>query len=190
MNEIWKPIKDYEGLYEVSNTGRIRSIERTVKRLNRYKTYTNQLIPEKIKKGSPDKDGYLKVGLWKNNKCCTTSIHRIVATAFINNPKMLPQVNHLDENKCNNRVDNLQWCSPLENINHGTGKARRTKTMSKPVLQFDPFGNFIREYKSISDTRNYGFCFQGVGYCCIGKTSMYKNFIWKYKDNINSVNSL
>ena len=189
-NEIWKDVIGYEGLYIVNNFGIVKSVKRTVRKINRYKTYTNQPIPEKIKYGTPDKDGYLKIGLWKDNKIKTISIHRIVANAFIPNPYNLPQINHIDENKENNKVSNLEWCTPVYNVNHATGKERRIKSVSKPVLQFDLQGNFIKEYKSIADTKNYGFCFQGVGMCCIGKTTKYKGFIWKYKENNYSIDRI
>ncbi|WP_284461593.1 NUMOD4 domain-containing protein [Chryseobacterium sp.] len=190
MNEIWKPIKDYEGLYEASNMGRIKSVERVVKRLNRYKTYTNQIIPEKIKKGSPDKDGYLKVGLWKNNKCLTTSIHRIIANTFLDNPDVLPQVNHVDEDKQNNCVANLEWCSPIENINHGTGMLRSRLSNIKPVLQFDMNGTYVRTWDNYFDAaKHYNVSFKAISQA-VRKKICSAGYQWrkiKIGDNIKPI---
>ena len=104
MNEvIWKPIKGYEGLYEVSNTGLIRS-------LNCYNYKEPRIMHTSLRK-----DGYLSVGLSKNNKQITRTVHRLVAEAFLPNPDNLEMVNHKDENKANNNVDNLEWCSRAYN---------------------------------------------------------------------------
>ena len=109
LNEIWKPIKGYEGLYEVSNFGRIKSLK---------------FGKERILKGSKDKYGYLQVVLSKNNKSKTFKVHRLVSEAFIPNPDNLPQVNHKDENPSNNNVNNLEWCDKTYNNNYGTRNTR------------------------------------------------------------------
>jgi hypothetical protein len=110
--EIWKDIPDYEGLYQVSNLGDIRSLKRK-KAIN--------LLP------SIGTDGYYRLNLHKNGGK-TSSIHRIVAQAFIPNPDNKPQVNHKDGNKLNNHFDNLEWCTPKENTNHAhlTGLANNS----------------------------------------------------------------
>ena len=179
--EIWKDVFGYEGLYEISNFGNIKSIERLIIRTSKKGIETPQLIKESIKKGSPDKDGYLKVCLWKKGVYKTTSIHRLVALNFIPNPKNKPQVNHIDENKRNNYINNLEWNTCIENIRHGTGIERSKKSSSKPVMQYTIDGVFIKEYVSVSDTKNFGFCFQGVHNCCIGKVKHYKKYVWKFK---------
>ena len=111
-NEIWKDIEGYEGLYQVSNSGRVKNIKR------------NRLL-----KPFPDKNGYLRVDLFKNSRSSTKSVHRLVAKAFISNPNNLPQVNHKDENPSNNNVENLEWCSTQYNITYGTRSERASKTM-------------------------------------------------------------
>ena len=118
MNEIWKNIAGYEGLYEVSSFGRVRSL---------------RFGKTKILKPGKNKKGYLRVSLCKNGKQKTFFVHRLVAQAFLENPQNLPQINHKDENKQNNRLENLEWCSCDYNNNYGTrneraGKANRGRT--------------------------------------------------------------
>ena len=117
MNEeIWKPIVGYEGLYEVSSYGRVRSLDK----------YDSRNCFRKGKVLSPFKDryGYLSVVLSCNGKCKTINVHRLVAKAFLPNPDNLPQVNHKNEDKSDNRVDNLEWCDSKYNNNYGTRKDR------------------------------------------------------------------
>ena len=109
MEEIWKDIKGYEGLYKVSNLGRVKSVH-----FNHSKKVT-----EKILKPIKDRDGYVDAFLYKNGKVKHFKMHRLVAQAFIPNPNNLPQINHIDENVNNNRVDNLEWCTVGYNINYG-----------------------------------------------------------------------
>lgn len=182
--EIWKDVLGYEGLYEVSNYGLIKSKQRVVTRKSKKGLIVNQLVNEVIKKSILDKDGYQKVCIWKNGKSKNVFVHRLVAIAFINNPENKPQVNHIDENKENNKYTNLEWSTSLENIRHGTGIERSRISSSKPVVQFTLDGVFIKEYKSVSDTKNFGFCFQGVHNCCINKIKHYKKFVWKFKTDI------
>ena len=115
--EIWKDIKGYEGKYMVSNLGRFKS-------LNYRRTGK-----EKILEGYPDKDGYLYVQLWKDGKGKNCRINRLVAQAFLENPQNLPEVNHKDEDKTNNRVENLEWCTTQYNIKYGTGIKRRAEKL-------------------------------------------------------------
>ena len=114
--EIWRPVVGYEGLYEVSNFGRVRSIDRIVP----YKNGGVQFKRRKILSQKTDKDGYKHVTLCVNNKLKTYMVHRLVAIAFIPNPLNLPQVNHKDENRTNNYVGNLEWCDAYYNRNYGT----------------------------------------------------------------------
>ena len=126
--EEFRDIPGYEGLYEVSNLGRVRSLE-----------------TERILKPSKNTWGYLFVSLYKNGIKKAVRIHRLVALAFIPNPDNLPCINHKDEDKTNNTVDNLEWCDDKYNANYGTRNERIAEKTRKPVLQFDLLGNFIRE---------------------------------------------
>lgn len=179
MIEIWRDIKDYEGLYQVSNFGRVRSL---VTDSHRRKRILKQSF----------RGYYLKVKLIKDNKQKIVSVHRLVAEAFLPNPLNLPCVNHKDENKTNNSVDNLEWCDYRYNTNYGTANKRRSKVMtngkqSKPVLQFTKTGDFIREWPSTSEiNRQLGYNVGNISHCCLGNTRLktYKGYIWKYKETL------
>ena len=169
MKEEWKDIKDYEGLYQVSNWGRVKSLNYNGTRKPRLMT------PSETKKG------YLVVHLRKNGESKTCRVHRLVAKTFIPNPNNLPQINHLDEDKTNNRVENLEWCTSKDNCNHGTRNERRIKTQSKPVLQLSLSGDFIREWSSIAECGRNGFHQGLVCQCCNGKRKTHKGFRFMYK---------
>lgn len=129
--EVWKIIKDYEN-YEISNFGRIKKNNKILKQ------YEN------------DK-GYLYVALYKNNKRKMFRTHRLVALTFIENKNNLPEVNHKDENKLNNHIDNLEWCNRIYNMNYGTTQQKLIKRKCKVINQYDLDGNFIRQWKSIKE---------------------------------------
>lgn len=125
--EIWKSVPNYEGIYEVSNFGKVRSVKRLIVDKN------NRLINRKeiILKPSTDEKGYKKIKLFAGGKAYTTHVHRLVALAFIPNPHNMPQVNHKDENKSNNRVENLEWCTARYNATYGTRLKRRRETFKR-----------------------------------------------------------
>ena len=125
--EIWRPVVGYEGLYDVSSYGRVRSLDRYVK--GRYGNY--RLHKGKILSPAKDTTGYLKVVLACNGKCKTIKVHRLVAQVFILNPDNLLEVNHKDEDKTNNRVENLEWCNRKYNCNYGSRNIRRRETLIK-----------------------------------------------------------
>ena len=128
MNEeIWRPIVGYEGLYEVSNTGQVKSFDRYVK----YSNGRIHLHKGKVLSPIKDRDGYLQVNLCYSGRINSIKVHRLVAQAFIPNPDNLPQVNHRDEDKSNNRVDNLEWCTAKYNNNYGTRKDKVRETAIK-----------------------------------------------------------
>lgn len=124
MKEIWKPIKGYEGLYEISNKGRVKSLARYYKAFG----YRKIRIEEKIMSPVESPQGYYQIGLSKEGAKKHVQIHRLVAQAFIPNPQNLPFINHKDENKKNNCIDNLEWCTPEYNVNYGSGIARAEET--------------------------------------------------------------
>ena len=147
MQEIWKDIEGYEGLYQVSNKGRVKSLSRLVVRVGK----PNYITKEKILKCSELKGtGYPAVSLGSNNNFKSMLVHRLVAQAFIPNPDNLPEINHIDNNKNNNHVNNLEWCNRLYN------ERQKPKHISgypaKPIEQIDVITNeIIAEFESISD---------------------------------------
>lgn len=161
--EIWKDINGYIGLYQVSNLGNVKSIKRNV-----------------ILKPNSHTKGYLKVHLYKGGVKSAKYIHRLVAESFIPNPKNYLQVNHKDENKKNNIVDNLEWCDVVYNVNYGSGVNRRSKVISKKVMQLDLNGNIIKIWNSISETNKYGFYHQNIIACCKGRLKTHRGYLWKY----------
>ncbi len=116
--EIWKDIDGYEGIYQVSNLGNVKSLERIIHRISRWGTPSPFIVREKLIK-PVNRNGYLYYNLSKNGVCTRMSAHRLVAKAFIPNPDNLPQINHKDETTDNNCVDNLEWCDAKYNINYG-----------------------------------------------------------------------
>lgn len=177
--EIWKAVDGYEGLYEVSSYGNVRSVDRmeslpngTVRRRN------GCILKQKFAS-----NGYLKCNLSKNTKEKTESVHRLVAQAFIPNPNNLPEVNHKDEDKANNHVDNLEWCSHLYNMRFGTGSKRAAEKQSTPVLQIDKDTNeIIAEYSSMAEAGRQLNIRQGnISNCCKGKYNTTGGFKLIYK---------
>lgn len=131
--EKWIPIKGFSN-YLISNLGRVKSLS---------KSYRYRKNDEIILKANTRQNGYLKVDLYANGKAYTKSIHRLVAEAFIPNPDNLPEVNHKDEDKTNNRVDNLEWCTPKYNNNYGTHNRKVSEGVSKKVGRFTDDGILI-----------------------------------------------
>ena len=166
--EIWCPIKGYEGQYQVSDQGRVRSLKSG---------------KERVLNPVSDKDGYLQVSLYKNGEQKKCKVHRLVAQTFIPNPNNLQEVNHKDEDKTNNYVQNLEWCDVKYNINYGTRTKRQAEKLSNPVLQYTKYGVFVREWKSTRDVeRNLGYFHSYISNCCNGKCKSAYDFIWKFKD--------
>lgn len=128
--EVWKPIAGYEGSYEVSNLGRIRGIDRVVKR-STYPRFVSGVVLAQLTMPN----GYKSVCLRLNGKQRRFYVHRLVAGAFLPNPEDFAEVNHLDEDKANNRVENLEWCDRSHNLKHAGGSKRRVKSRMKPVIQ-------------------------------------------------------
>lgn len=173
MIEIWRDIKDYEGLYQVSSYGRVRSLGNG----GTYKT-------SRILKFYKNKGGYLQVMLCKDGKRKWFRVNRLVATAFLDNPDNKPEVNHKSEDKMDNRVENLEWVWHKDNINHGSRNKKVAKALSKPVLQFSKKGDLIREWSSVQECGRNGFEQSNVCNCCNGKRKSHKGYIWKYKETL------
>lgn len=175
MKENWKDIKGYEGLYQVSNLGRIKSLE--------FRNHKYNFQKEKILK--PNKSGtckYLAITLSKNKKRKRYLIHRLVAETFISNPYNFAQINHKDENKQNNCENNLEWCTRNYNMNYGTQIERAHKKQRKKINQYDLNGNFIKQWDSIADIIKE-LKDTNVYKCCVGKYKQSKGYIWKYAND-------
>lgn len=127
MEEIWKDIKNFEGLYQVSNLGRVKSLDKYVNQFNGF-NISKRFYKGKVLQPHVSNKGYLRVFLYNKEMKKNYSVHRLVAEAFIPNLDNLPQVNHKDENKLNNISSNLEWCSSKFNINYGN---RNFKTSEK-----------------------------------------------------------
>lgn len=170
-NEVWKDIEGYEGLYQVSNTGKVKSLGNDKSR------------KEKILKQGKHTDGYFQVSLFKNSKRKTFRVQCLVAKAFIPNPENKLEVNHKNEIKTDNRVENLEWCDHKYNINYGTRNERVSKILtnrkdnSKNVLCVET--NII--YQSIMEAqRNTGISNTNISECCNGKRKTAGKLHWKY----------
>lgn len=140
MQEIWKDIKDYEGLYQISNLGRVKSFRASSK-------YGNP--KEMLLKPSLISSGYYVVTLYSKENRRKYQVHRLVATAFIENPNNLPCVNHKDENKLNNCVENLEWCTYQYNNNYGTIRIKISRSKERPIIQKTLDGHKLATYQSM-----------------------------------------
>ena len=166
-SRVWRDIEGYENLYQVSNDGFVR---------------TSHDGFWKVLSAGETKYGYYNVLLHKDGKRKNARVHRLVAKAFIPNPENLPYINHKDENKKNNCVDNLEWCTAKYNSNYGTCKERVRDSNSKAIMKYDLEGNFICEYKSMSEAeRVEGVNHATISMCCSGKVSYQCGYIWIYK---------
>lgn len=135
QSEIWKDIPNYEGLYQASNFGRIRSLDKVIKNRgkNQYGSTFDIIKKGKILKQRLNKGGYLKVYLIKEGKSKTFIAHRLIALTFIPNPNNYKIVNHKDENKTNNNIDNLEWCTQSYNINYGSRNEKAAEKLKKII---------------------------------------------------------
>lgn len=186
MEEIWKPIEGYEGIYEVSSYGRVKSLARIAERERDGYSY-NVPVPERILTPRKSRKGYYQVRLSIGHRQMKDFlIHQLVAIAFIPNPKGFPMVNHKDENPKNNRVENLEWCDNLYNSNYGTRNHRISKANSMAVVQMDLDGNDIREFDSIHDAAmtigGLGFV-SAISFVCRGvrRRETAGGYCWRYK---------
>lgn len=168
ITEIWEPIKGYEGHYEISSLGRVASIKKG---------------DRSIRKPS-NTSGYSQIALSIDGEVRYKLIHRIVAETFVDNPKQLLEVNHIDENKLNNRATNLEWCTSKYNSNHGTRTSRIRKALSKPVVAVDSTGMVIYKFASTVEAGKKGFDPCHISSCCRGLRKSHKGFTWKYVETL------
>ena len=186
MEEIWRDIKGYEGKYQVSNLGRVKSLK------DSHGNYR-----EKILSGFPHKDGYLLVNLYKNSKKKPYYIHRLVALHFIDNSNNYKEINHKDENKTNNKVSNLEWCTRKYNNKYGThnkrvsesnkGKYKGSKHPRARKVLCITTGKIFNCIKEAEEY--YKVAYQSISRCCRGKRNSAgkhpdtgEKLKWKYID--------
>ena len=170
MKEIWRDIEGYKGKYQVSNTGKVKSLERM-----KWNGKGYQKIPEKILEGVDDGHGYLHVNLCKDGKETSCKVHRLIAQAFLPNPNNLPEVNDKDEDKTNNCVENLEWCSRQYNIDY---------SLSKAVIGIDKVSGLILEFPSTMEaSRQTGIDHRRINDCLKGRQKSAKGFYWFYADS-------
>lgn len=177
--EIWKDIAGYEGFYQISNLGRIRSLDRYANVCGGGK----RLVKGQIIKPVICVNGYYEAHLRRYGIREVMLLHRVVAETFLDNPMNYPEVNHKDENPANNRADNLEWCTPKYNANYGTRNHRVLLCQDfKPVIQFDKEGNFVKRWDSMgSACREVGADISSMIRVCKGKQKTCKGFKWEYE---------
>ena len=169
VNEIWKPIEGYEGLYEVSNLGRVKSYQKN--KNGHLLSFTKSTW------------GYHLVGLNKDGKRKSFSVHRLVATAFLPKIEGKEVINHIDCDKTNNHVDNLEWCTQKENVQHSVklGHYENSGAENKPVLQIEKHGYFQNRFRSICEAaRITGIPQQSISSCCNGKLESAGGYKWQF----------
>ena len=195
MQEIWKDIKNFEGFYQISNFGQVKALEKKVWTGKYYKYY-----PEKILKLNPDKDGSLCITFHCKKKIKSYKVHRLVAEAFIPNPDNKPTVNHVDGNKTNNMVSNLEWATNKEQTSHARkiglmkfnqcgennpmyGKHGKNNPNSKPIYMIDILTNkVIKEYDSIKEAElELNISNSHITRICQGKGKSAGGYFWCYK---------
>lgn len=173
MIEEWKDIYGYEGIYQISSLGRVKSLKRKCGFL---------ISKDRILKPYKKKNGYLQIDLNKNNIKSKKHIHRLVSEAFIPNPNHLKTVNHKDKNRTNNCVDNLEWMSYSENNLHGQCQIKSGISRRIPIYQCDLNGNIIKEWscaKIAAEELGYK-SYSPICACCRNRIKTYKGYIWKY----------
>ena len=176
--EIWRDIPEFEG-YQVSNLGRVKSL----KRFRKGKNDSLASVKERILKPLINSIGYYQVGLYKNSKVRFYLVHRFVWEAFNGQIPEGYEVNHINEIKSDNRLENLNLMTHKENMNYGSRTERSAKKHSKVVLQFTLDNILVKEYPSANQVeRELGFAQPNISSCCNGKYKQAYGYIWKYKE--------
>lgn len=175
MEEVYKDIEGYEGLYQVSNLGNVKSL-----------VDNKGVAREKILKPGIVSNGYLQVNLCKNKTIKHFLVHRLVANAFLPNPNNFPIINHKDECKTNNVVSNLEWCTYKYNLEYNNGQKRRAESRrndpnrSKQVYQYSKELELITVWESTAECGRNGYNEGHVASCCRGEIKSHKGYIWRY----------
>lgn len=172
-SEIWRDISNYEGHYQVSNLGRVKSL---------YYRNGQRIIPNREKILTPlNSRGYLRVRLCECKTKNLFSVHRLVAETFIPNPKNKPCVNHINGIKTDNRVENLEWCTYSENEQHSHNILGKQPINKKKVNQYDLNNNFLQQYESIAEaSRSINKKYNLISTCCSGKINTAYGYKWRF----------
>lgn len=185
MQEIWKDIKGYEGLYQVSNLGNVKCLERILPTKNQYGICSTRKIKEKIlnpyRRNAKRGDNHLVVCLYKNNIKKLCFVHRLVAIAFISNSNNYPCINHIDGNPLNNNINNLEWCTIQMNTQHAYDIGLQTPTKTRIVNQYTLDDKFIRTWSTIKEAE-LTLNLYHIGDCCRGIRNRAGNYHWKFAD--------
>jgi hypothetical protein len=177
MKEIWKDIKGYEGLYQVSNYGRVKSLERIVDHKKTGKVFHKERI---LKQNTCY--GYKTVILCKNSKTKSERVHRLVAQAFIPNPNNMPQINHKNQIRNDNYYKNLEWCDSKYNNNYGNRSEKIAEQTRKRVEQYDLNGNYIKTWNSLTSVeKELKIHIENIIKVCKGLRNKTGGYIWKYE---------
>lgn len=176
---VWKSVDGFEGYYEVSDTGNVRSVDRYITdSCGKTRLLKGFMMKQTEATGRINSDGYYVVNLHKNHKSYVIAVHRIVATAFIENPDNYPTVNHIDGNKHNNNVRNLEWASYKTNNVHALKNALR-KPRGTRVYQYDATGNFIAKYCSVCNaSKHTGVSRSMISHCINGRSKSAGGYLW------------
>lgn len=207
---LWKDIKGYEGLYQVSNLGNIKSMPRTIVTNNRFGKMTKYTKSREIKPHLNKKTGYYQVHLSKNKKTKMFLLHRLVAETFIPNMDNKPQINHINANKTDNRIENLEWCTSSENIKHAfannlshsnfkvqcgskhhffgkhhsiESKQKMKESHYKKIIQYDKNNKLIKIWNGIKQIEEELNINNGnISQCCRSKRKTAGGYIWRYEN--------
>ena len=189
MQEIWKDIPIYKGTYQASNLGNIRSLYRTITYKTNDGNVHHKFCKGKLLKQRISNTGYFRTPINFNGFKRDISTHRLIAITFLENPNNFPQVNHIDGNRLNNKVENLEWVSMSENVIHAYktglnyGLRDELSPHKKAVIQLDKYGKFIKRWCSATQAaRELGCHKQGIYQVCIHKKKTCCGYIWKYED--------
>lgn len=190
MQEEWRDVVGYEGFYQVSNLGNVRSVDRTVIQHRTTGDVEKRIKGKQLKKWLAR--NYYHVTFSRDGEIKAPFVHKLVAEAFIENKNNYPVVNHKDENTHNNHATNLEWCTQIYNRNYGHCEEKRLnsflksvenhKRKRKPVIQIDKNGNIVNRYYSMNAARKDGFNSPGIHSCCNGRLKTYKGYVWAYEE--------
>ena len=183
--EKWKPVEGYEDLYEVSNLGRVKSLDR----YGPHNKGGRRVIKGRVLKPWKQRNGYEYVSISRDGCLRCFSVHRLVAQAFVENsdPEHFTIINHKDEDKTNNVWTNLEWCDYAFNNSYGTRTAKASEKRSKPVCGYTNQAEVVIRFKSATEAERYGFNQGAIAACCRGREKCHRNLFWCYEEDEDKI---